>query len=417
MVAATAVGIGVSMTMITVYYLMAQNPIPQKSDQLYRVQVDSWGPLRPFDRDRPERAPIQLTYRDAVAFVESAPATRHTAMFETGLVVEPSNPDQLPFEVGARATYSDFFEMFDVPFLYGGPWDRIGDKQQSQTVVLTKETNIKLFGGEDSVGQKVRLNSRDFTVSGVLDTWEPMPRFYDIVNGPMNVVNDVFIPFTLTPSMELQSWGSDFGWKSEDIKTFDDWLNSESAWIQYWAELESPEEAAEYLAYLDSYVMEQKKLGRFQRPVNNYIHSVTEWLDYNEVVQPEVKVLVGIGLLFLLVCLLSTISLLLTKFTSRAAEVSLRRALGATRLTILSQQLVEILVIGVIGGAIGVGLTKLSLLGMKNSVDMAPDVLFRMNWTLIGMAILTSAAASLIAGLYPAWRVCLIEPAQELNSQ
>jgi putative ABC transport system permease protein len=163
--------------------------------------------------------------------------------------------------------------------------------------------------------------------------------------------------------------------------------------------------------------MEQKKLGRFQRPLNNYIHTVTEWLDYKEVVQTQVKVLVGIGLLFLLVCLLSTTSLLLTKFTGRTAEVSLRRALGATRFTILVQQLVEIVVIGIIGGAIGIGVTKLSLLGMQESIDMAPDVLFRMNWTLISMAISISAVASLIAGLYPAWRICLIEPAQELNTQ
>jgi putative ABC transport system permease protein len=351
-----------------------------------------------------------------VAFIDAAPATRQTAMFETGLVVEPPNSNQLPFEVGARVTFSDFFEMFDVPFLYGGPWDRITEQQQSPVVVLTRETNNRLFGGEDSVGESVRLNSRNFTVSGVIDTWEPMPRFYDLVNGPMNEVNEMFIPFTLTTSMELQSYGSDYGWKPEDIKTFDDWLNSESVWIQFWAELEDAEAAAEYLAYLDSYVMEQKKLGRFQRPLNNHIHNVAEWLAYKEVVQPEVKVLVGIGLLFLLVCLLSTISLLLTKFTSRAAEVSLRRALGATRLTILVQQLVEIVVIGVIGGIIGIGLTKLSLMGMKKSLDMAPDVLFRMDWTLIGMAILISASASLIAGLYPAWRVCLVEPAQELKA-
>ncbi len=417
MIAATAVGIGVSMTMITVYYLMAQNPIPEKSELLYRVQVDSWNPLRPFDTDRPERAPIQLTYRDATAFIRSAPADKQTAMFETRLVVEPSGPNQRPFEAGARATYSDFFAMFDVPFLYGGPWDELADQKASQVVVLTRKSNEKLFGGTDSVGRKIRLNSRDFTITGVMDTWEPMPRFYDIVNGPVNEVNDLFIPFTLTAAMELNSYGSDFGWKSEDIKTFDDWLNSESAWIQYWAELEDAEAAAEYLAYLDSYVMEQKKLGRFQRPLNNQIHTVTEWLDYNEVVQPDVKVLVGIGLLFLLVCLLSTVSLLLTKFTSRSAEVSLRRALGATRGTILVQQLVEIVLIGIVGGLIGIGLTKLSLTGMKENIDMTPDVLFRMNWTLICIAISISALASLIAGLYPAWRICLIEPAQDLKTQ
>ena len=56
---AIALGIGVSVIMLAIYTIMPGNPIPQKDDVLYRVQVDSWDPLRPFDEDRPERAPIQ----------------------------------------------------------------------------------------------------------------------------------------------------------------------------------------------------------------------------------------------------------------------------------------------------------------------------------------------------------------------
>ena len=42
MVAAIAVGIGISMTTLTVYYLMSSNPIPEKSDVLFAVTMDSW---------------------------------------------------------------------------------------------------------------------------------------------------------------------------------------------------------------------------------------------------------------------------------------------------------------------------------------------------------------------------------------
>ena len=49
MVAAIAVGIGVSMTTLTVFYMMNSNPIPEKSDVLFAVTMDSWNPLRPFD--------------------------------------------------------------------------------------------------------------------------------------------------------------------------------------------------------------------------------------------------------------------------------------------------------------------------------------------------------------------------------
>jgi|TARA_B100000315_G_scaffold260171_1_gene319681 putative ABC transport system permease protein len=414
MIAATAVGIGVSMTMITLYYLMAQNPIPDKSEQLYRVQVDSWGPLHPFDGNRPERAPDQLTYRDAMALVDSAPAHRQTAMFETSLIVRPDG--QQPFVEGARATFGDFFPMFDVPFLFGTGWDETMDSQASQVVVLSRRMNNRLFGGENSVGREISLSNRIFTVVGVMDTWRPMPRFFDLIGGALDEVNELFIPMTLTPSMELRSSANTTAWKSEDIKTFEDRLNSEYIWTQYWAELEGDSAKDEYLAYLDSYVREQKKLGRFQRPLNNYIHSVTEWMDYNEIIPMEVRLLVGIGLLFLLVSLLSTVSLLLTKFTSLFSEVSVRRALGASRAAILVQQLVEVVIIGIAGGLIGIGLTTVSLRAMRASVEDAPEALFYMNWTLIGMALFISAVTSLIAGLYPAWRTCQVEPATELNN-
>ena len=65
MVAAIAVGIGVSMTTLTVYYLMSGNPIPEKSDVLVAVTLDRWDPLRTFDENFPERAPHQLTFADA----------------------------------------------------------------------------------------------------------------------------------------------------------------------------------------------------------------------------------------------------------------------------------------------------------------------------------------------------------------
>ena len=45
MVAAIAIGIGACMTVINIDYVMGGNPIPQRSDVLYHVQLDSWDPV------------------------------------------------------------------------------------------------------------------------------------------------------------------------------------------------------------------------------------------------------------------------------------------------------------------------------------------------------------------------------------
>jgi len=45
-------------------------------------------------------------------------------------------------------------------------------------VVLTRDMNDKLFGGANSVGKTIRLDNEPYTVSGVLDDWRLLPRFY-----------------------------------------------------------------------------------------------------------------------------------------------------------------------------------------------------------------------------------------------
>ena len=416
MVAAIAVGIGVSMTTLTVYYMMSSNPIPEKSDVLFAITMDSWSPLRPFDDDEPERAPHQVTFHDAERLIALGEGKRQTAMFESSLIIEPVDDDDLPFEAGARVTNADFFMMFDVPFIYGSGWDRSADEAAEPVVVLTKKLNERLFGGENSIGKSLDMEGTRFQVVGVIDTWEPTPRFYDPINGAFQGINEMFIPFKLTRVLELQSAGSDWGWKAEEITSFEQWLNSEAVWVQYFVELENSQDREAYVAHLDAYVNEQKRLGRFERPLNNQIFDVEEWLAYHKVVANDSKVLVGLSFLFLVVCLLSTVALTLTKFVGKKAETSLRRALGASRSTIFKQQIVEVGVIGLSGGLIGLSLVVLGLEGIKYLYE-SPSGLVRLDWLMMFTAIGIAIVSSMTAGLYPAWRVCKIPPATQLKTQ
>jgi len=416
MVAAIAVGIGVSMTTLAVFYMMNSNPIPEKSDVLFAITMDSWNPIRPFDEDEPERAPHQVTFHDAERLVALGKGKRQTAMFESSLIIEPVNADDLPFEAGARVTFGDFFAMFNVPFLYGSGWDKSSDEAAEPVVVLTRQLNERLFGGVNSVGNWLTMEGTRFQVVGVIDNWDPTPRFYDPINGAFQEINEMFIPYQMTRVLELQSAGSDWGWKSEEITSFEQWLNSEAVWVQYFVELDSARDRDEYLSHLDAYVGEQKRLGRFERPLNNNIYNVEEWMAYHKIVATDSKVLVGLSFLFLLVCLLSTVALTLTKFVGKKAETSLRRALGASRTTIFNQQIVEVGMIGFSGGLIGLLLVTLGLQGIKYLYE-APAGLVRLDWVMVFTAVAIAIVSSMIAGLYPAWRVCKIPPATQLKTQ
>jgi putative ABC transport system permease protein len=378
--------------------------------------LDSWNPIRPFDSDEPDRAPHQLTFHDAERLVNLAHGKRQTAMFESSLIVEPANEEEMPFESPARVTGGDFFAMFNVPFIYGSGWDKSADSAGEAVVVLTQQLNERLFGGENSVGQWVVMQGTRFQVVGVADIWEPTPRFYDPINGGFQETNDMFIPFALTRTLELDSAGSDWGWKTEDINSFEEWLNSESAWTQYFVEFESARDKDEYMSHLNAYVEEQKRLGRFERPMNNNLYDVMEWMEYHKVVANDSKVLLGLSFLFLVVCLLSTITLMLTKFVGKKSETSLRRALGASKKVIFKQQIVEVGVIGLTGGLMGLGLAAFGLQGIQQLYE-APPGMVRFDWLIVTAAIAIAVVSSMLAGMYPAWRVCQVAPASQLKAQ
>jgi putative ABC transport system permease protein len=189
--------------------------------------------------------------------------------------------------------------------------------------------------------------------------------------------------------------------------------------LQFWVELHSIEEQRDYLAFLDAYAESQKELGRFPRPVNNRLSDVMQWMQIEEVVEDDVQVLLGLAALFLIVCLLNTIGLLLAKIMRRSGEISLRRALGASRRDIFAQYIVEAGLIGIAGGVLGTGTTWLGLQGIKGLYDEFDFVarLVSMDWIMIMAAVGLSIMSALGAALYPTWRACGIQPASELKTQ
>lgn len=418
LVAGIALGVAVATTFVTTYATVAGNPVPTKSDRLFAVQLDAWSPQRPWDDDEPEEPPDQLTWRDATALLASDIPTYHTAMHKAGLMVHPGGEGQRPFRALTRMTRGDFFPMFDAPFLYGGGWDRAADERPEAVAVLDEATNRRLFGGEDSVGRSVRIEDRDFTVVGVLAPWWPKPKYFDPLNDPFERPEEVYLPLGWTPLMEIQSAGNSSGWKYLEGDAFADLLASEQLWLQYWVQLDSPEQRQAYAAFLDAYALEQKKLGRFGRPLNNRLRDVMAWLAVREVVPDASRTMLVIGLLFLVVSAVNLIGILLGKFLARAPEVGVRRALGASRGAIFLQHLVECQLVGVLGGALGL----LLAVGVVGAVDRlfrgAEEAgLFALDLPMLAAGLLLALVAGLIAGVYPAWRICRVPPANYLKQQ
>ncbi|MFC0679745.1 ABC transporter permease [Lysobacter korlensis] len=414
MVITLAVGVAASMSSLTLLYVMSGDPIPQKSDRLFVPLLDNAPLQQPNPSDDP---PGQLTYRDALALKADGPSERETAVMGINGALDSGRPDQQPSPTEGVAVNSDFFAMFDVPFRSGGPWSESDDERGGNVMVISTKLADRMFGQADPVGKNLRFEGRDYTVTGVIEKWEPLPKFYRLIGGNVFAFEDVFIPFNNAVANEMTSQGSiSCNVDGEVEPGYQGLMASECTWVQFWVELANAGDRAAYAAYLDDYVSEQKKLGRFQRPLNNRLYDVMDWLDFQEIVGDDRRLQTWLAFGFLLVCLVNVVGLLLAKFTARSGEIGVRRALGAPRREVFKQYLTEAGVVGVVGGAFGIALT-FGVLALMAKQSEAIGTMARVDWVMLTTALVLSLVASLLAGLLPTWRACQVRPAVQLKSQ
>jgi putative ABC transport system permease protein len=197
------------------------------------------------------------------------------------------------------------------------------------------------------------------------------------------------------------------------MHSFKDYLDADCAWIQMWVELPDASSRERMQTFLDSYWAEQRKAGRFERPRNNRLTPVKQWLVDQQVVGNDDRILVGLAFAFLAVCLINTVGLLLAKFLNGAALTGVRRALGASRRQVFAQHMVEAGLLAGTGALLGLALSAVGLGGLRTMYAVQAAVygasgqqaLAHFDFASIVIAVALAVVAALAAGLYPAWRV------------
>jgi putative ABC transport system permease protein len=413
MIAAIGVGIGASMTTLSVFRAMTGDPIPDKSRQLFMVQLDSWGPVKP-DEQTEDGLEETLSFIDVTGLIRLHVAARQTPIYSTLLKIKPADPKLKAAQAVVPAVSADFFPMFQAPFKFGGPWSHADDEDGSPVVVIPRKLNDQFFGGTNSVGRTLVLDGTSYRVVGVLDRWPLVPRFYNLHIRPYGQIDEMFIPFTRAIKMQAQVISGTSCNQSLDA-AFEARLRSECLWTQLWVELPTAADVGQYRIALNNYAADQQRLGRFHWPPHTQIRDVMQWLRYRHVVPNELGLLVFASFGFLFVCLMNAMALMLARIIGRTRDISVRRALGASRTAIIGQCLVETTLIGILGAILGLLLTLLGLLIMHSALADDFAALTYMNAKVIGIEVLLAITATLGAGLYPVWRAARVEPALQLK--
>jgi putative ABC transport system permease protein len=417
MVLAIAVGIGASMTTLTVMHLLSGDPLPDKSAHLFYAQVDG-DPTPDYKHQEP---PDALDYRSALDLWSAHRADRQALLVDSQIKGRAPDVVRPPLMLMMLSTTADFFPMFEVPFRYGSAWTPADDANRARVAVISSDLNDKLFGGRNSVGRTLRLRDSDVRIVGVLAPWRPSPQFYDVRGGRFangdtagyyTKPEDVFTPFFT--GLEINDG---------NFYQFNCWAppptpghleNAPCNWVGLWVELGSAAKAASYGAFLNSYAQQQKALGRIGY-TETRLRNLMQWLDFNRVVPSDVRLQTWLAFAFLAICLFNTVGLLLAKFLRRAGEIGVRRAMGASRRAVFAQCLVEAGMIGLLGGVGGWLLTLLGL-WLVRAQPVAYADLAHLDAGMFALTFILSVAVSLLAGALPALRASRIAPALQLKT-
>lgn len=430
-IAAIAIGLGVLMTIQTQAYQMRSLPVGEDSKDIYLVQLDNRDISEPAIEHANEMP--SLTYADASSLVGGPTIAQYaTTTWRTRGIVNTIDQSLDPIRGVAVATNHNFFRLFNTPFLYGTGWGAEADNQVEAVVVISRQLNQQLFGGDNSVGNRIRVIGQVATVIGVLDEWPVKSAFYyrDFSRGasddiflPQSFALDVNLPRYTTiecrpadrPRMPLYRLGP------PQLIT-----RSECAWVNLWVKLDSESDVREYQDYMADYVSEQKALGRFPRPENNFLENIVSHQAAELNSDNRFELYVRMAWLFAAVCLLNTIIIMLARYIRKTKEIAVRRALGANRRTLIVQYLIELILVGVVGAIAGILIAYAGLQSMLEVYLYSTDYAFprsavsaayTMDWKLLSTAILIGITGTVLAGLYPVWRVCNLPPAPQLKTE
>ncbi|MDQ5846144.1 MAG: ABC transporter permease [Acidobacteriota bacterium] len=383
--------LGVSVGVITVIFMVS---IIQGLNKAFAEQVESLGSNTIFvSKFQPSfgRPPgpeeihrKDLTMDDAEVLRREAPSLAGVSPIHRMLAVTAryqNKQTDTPILFGV----TPYYEFVHTQYVARGRFIKDLDMDNRENVViLGVDVARALFPYEDPIDKQVRINGNPYHVIGVM---EPLGNFFGQSRD-----NSLFIP----------------------ISTFDKYYPDRPFPEVVFFIIVRPQSRAFVKSAIDEItdILRRRRRVPADAPNNFGISSQDSLLDiYNQLTGATALVLTAISFVALMIGGIGVMNIMLVSVTERTKEIGLRKAVGATRLNILSQFLIEAVVLTAIGGLAGLVVGELLALVINT---YSPLPAFVPLWA-IGVGVGISAAVGIVFGLWPAWKAARLDPIEALR--
>jgi putative ABC transport system permease protein len=330
-----------------------------------------------------------LTLADAEVLADSsqfAMISRLAPQYSSQAAVANGSTEGAYQVVGTTAAYAAIRSL-DIA---GGAFLQESDAStNSYTVVLGATVASDLFGGQDPLGESVRIDDAMFQVIGVLESTGS--------SGFGSSDSQVYVPINVALGRLFNASRYRGSYTISSISI----------------QVDNPEDLDAAEAQVEQVLRLRHGLGSDDD--NDFqISNQADLLEMASSISGTLSGLLGgIGAVSLVVGGIGIMNIMLVSVTERTREIGLRKAVGAHDRDILLQFLIEALVLCTLGGLIGIGISY----GVQLLVGLIPGLSLQVviePWAVM-MALAVSSASGFVFGLYPALRATQLDPIEALR--
>ncbi len=323
--------------------------------------------------------------------------------FGMGLVVANTENEKVFQEDKLLYADKDFLQLFSFPLKWGNRSDALKEKHN---VVLSAEAANRYFGEDNPIGKALKVSggslSGEFIVAGVLETLPANSHLQFDVLFPMGFILDNWRLFK-----------EDNGWERSDFVTY--------------ASLHEGADPAQVAPKLNRVVATYagKALAERREKWQIGLQPITDIHLYSSfAVDPahnpgsllNIKAFALIAVFVLLMAWVNYINLSTAHALNRAKEVGVRKTIGVVKSQLVSQFMLESLLINVVAGALAVCIATFMLPILNSIIDKELQLLILQEGTFwlgfVGLLLL----GALLSGLYPAFVLSSFKPVKVFSA-
>lgn len=290
--------------------------------------------------------------------------------------------------VGHMLTFTDanFWKITNFEFTEGRPFYLNEVKKSVRVAVINEKTRSYFFNEKNAMGNTITILGLSYKVIGVVKSATPFSKVYA----------DVYMPYTTDANIQRTEKAIEGTYsalllaKTKDLRKVRVELKNHLRKFTF-------SEADSVKAYAFTALEQFSKSTSADDAEPEYGKTAT--------------VIFIVLALFMLIPAISLVNLNVTRIGERAEEIGVRKSFGATSSNLVGQLVIENIIITLIGGMIGLGLSVYAsqlLVYLINTFDplfkMETDS-FIISWRVFGFCLLSCLLLGLISGVYPAWKM------------